>query len=121
MKLSEVPLRAVPVVEPQTALSEVYSLLDGEPLKTVVLVGDEMYMGVFNEELRASGQIPEDVDPSLLQVGPYALGLRFTGSPQMEATDALALMDRHQIAVLPVVTGNLYRGVVTRADLEGRG
>lgn len=116
--LRDVPLREIPVVEPQTALDEALRLMEEEPLKTVVLVGDEMYMGVFNADLVDSGLIPRGADRSTIPVGPYVQASRAEGSPSMTAEQALALMNRRSIDVLPVVSGVRYLGVVTRADLE---
>lgn len=115
--LHQVPLRAVPVVEPQTALDEAIRLLEDEPLKTVVLVGDEMYLGVFNNAALHSDQIPRRVDRATLAVGPYAL----TPSalhPETTVEHALALMQRRGEDTLPVVENNTFLGVVTRDDLE---
>ncbi len=117
--LREVPLRSAPVAEPQTALDEVMRLLESDPLKTVVLVGEETYMGLFDQEALRSEQIPRRVDPATLAVGPYAR-TPIAGHPEMTAEHALALMRRRNEDVLPVVENNTYLGVVTRADLEQR-
>jgi CBS domain-containing protein len=71
--ISDVPLRQVPIVEPSTTLAEVVELMEGEPLRTVALVGDEMYMGIFNDGALESNLIPANSDLSLLQVGPYVI------------------------------------------------
>jgi|GEM_PF-2399137 Predicted signal-transduction protein containing cAMP-binding and CBS domains len=119
LKLSELTLRQVPVIEPQTALDEAIRLMEGEPLKTVVLVGDEQYMGIFDEAASRSDLIPRKVDKATLEVGPYAESLNTVGHPQMTTREALVLMDRRHLDVLPVVDNNTYLGVVTRADLQG--
>jgi CBS domain-containing protein len=121
MRLSEVPLRQIPVVEPQTALSEVIYLLRNEPLRAVALVGDEQYMGVFRQEDLESGLIPAGADPDTLAVGPYASGPRVSAPPDADAADALALMRRHDLKLLPVVSRATLKGVVTREDLERGG
>lgn len=119
--LGELPLRQVPVVEPQTALDEVIHLFDEEPLKTVVLVGDEMYMGIFNAETLEAELIPPGSDLSLLQVGPYVHRARVVGTPTMSVADAHALMERKGVNLIPVVDGPIYKGVLTREDLEAAG
>jgi CBS domain-containing membrane protein len=116
--LADLTLREVPVVEPQTTLDEVHRLLNDEPLKTVVLVGDEMFFGVFNEDTLNSGLVPPGADPTTLQVGPYIHPTRALGNPTMPVADALALLQRRGLNVLPVVQNRTYLGVVTRADLE---
>lgn len=118
LTLREVPLRNVPVVEPSTALDEAMRLLEDEPLKTVVLVADEMYMGLFNEEALRSSLIPPGVDPATISVGPYVHPARAIGHPHTTVEQALALMDRKSLDVIPVVENNIYRGVVAREDLE---
>jgi len=119
LKLSELTLREVPVVHPGSPLDEAIRLMREEPLKTVVLVGDEQYMGIFDEACLNSPLIPRKVDPSMLEVGPYADSLNYVGHPDMTAVDALALMTRRHLSVMPVVDNNTYLGVVTPADLIG--
>ena len=115
--LRDISPRTVPVVEPGTSLAEVIDLMEDEPLQTVVIVGDGMYFGVYTPADRDSGRIPPGADRAALEVGPYASGLRFVGAPDMTADAARNLMARHGLAVLPVVAGRIYRGVVTAEDL----
>lgn len=116
-QIRDIPLRTVPVVEPGASLAEVIALMEDEPLQTVVIVGDGMYFGVYTPADRDSGRIPADADREGLEVGPYASGLRFVGAPDMTADAARELMARHDLPVLPVVAGRIYKGVVTAADL----
>lgn len=115
--LRDIPLRTVPVVEPRTSLAEVIDLMEDEPLQTVIIVGEGMYFGIYTPADRDSGRIPADTNRATLEVGPYANGLRFVGAPDMTTDAARDLMARHDLAVLPVVAGRIYRGVVTAADL----
>ena len=117
--VGELPLRETPVVEPGASLEEATQLMRESPLKTVVLVGDEQFMGVFNEEALLSNLIPADVDPSDLAVGPYIHPVRMTLDPAMPVDVALAQAKRRHVLVLPVVRGTAnYLGVVTLRDLE---
>ena len=118
MTLSEIPLREAPVVEPSTSLEEAIDLLQRSPLKTVVLVGDGMYMGVLNIDALQSGLIPAKADKSELQVGPYVHPQRVIGRPDSDLDDVLASVRRNHIDVIPVVSGTIYKGVLTREDLE---
>jgi CBS domain-containing protein len=120
LTLRGVPLRQVPVVEPETALDEAMRLMREEPLKTVALVGDGTYMGIFNEDALGSELIPRGVDPAMVPVGPYVLPSRVVGRPEMDADQTLAAMWRRGLDVIPVVENNIYLGVVTREDLEKR-
>ncbi|MBC7807421.1 MAG: CBS domain-containing protein [Akkermansiaceae bacterium] len=115
--LRDIPLRTVPVVEPQTSLAEVIELMENEPLQTVVIVGDGMYLGIYTPSDRDSGRIPADTNRDALEVGPYASGLRFVGAPDMTTEAAHGLMARHDLPVLPVVAGRIYKGVLTTEDL----
>ncbi|GAB4453747.1 MAG: hypothetical protein OHK0029_07110 [Armatimonadaceae bacterium] len=118
MKLvRDVPLRTIPVVEPQTTLDEVVALMETEPLKTVALVGDEMYMGLFNEEALQSPLIPEGADLALLTVGPYVHRVRVIAEPEDDAALVLTHLLRRNQAVAPVVANRTFRGVVTQEDL----
>lgn len=116
--LRDVPLRSVSVAEPETALDEAMRLLQSDPLKTVVLLSDETYMGVFNEDALQSNLIPRKVDPATLPVGPYVHPSRAVGHPAMSVEQALTLLIRKGADVLPVVENNTFLGVVTRDDLE---
>lgn len=116
--LGDIPVREVPVVEPQTTLDEVVHLMEAEPLRTVALVGDEMYMGLFNEDALNSELIPKGADFSLLTVGPYVHPARVLGTPDMPVEIALALMARKHQEIIPVIDNVKFLGVVTRQDLE---
>ncbi len=118
MTLRDIPLRQVPVVEPEAALSDVIETMEAEPLRTVVLVGDGQYMGLFNQDALDSNLAPPQSDPSLLAVGPYVHPARVIGRPDTTVEQALSVMLRRNLAVIPVVDRNRYLGVVTRADLE---
>lgn len=116
--LRDIPLRTVPVVEPRANLADVIDMIEDEPLQTVVIVGDGMYFGVYTPADRDSGRIPAGADRTGLEVGPYASGLRFVGAPDMTTEAARELMMRHDLAVLPIVAGRIYKGVVTADDLS---
>jgi predicted transcriptional regulator len=117
--LRDVPVRPVPVVGPRTALDEAIRLMQEEPLRAVALVGDGTYMGIFNQEaLEDTNLIPPGANLSLLEVGPYVHPVGLIGRPDLPVRDALALMTRKGLGVIPVVDNNTFRGVVTREDLE---
>ena len=117
MTLSQIPYRTVPVVEPSTSLDEVLYLMEAEPLRTVVLVGDEQYMGVFNDAALRD-LVPAGANLADLAVGPYVHPVRVVGGPEMDAQAALDLMERKNQSVLPVVERRVnYQGVLTREDI----
>lgn len=116
--IGEIPLRQVPVVEPQTTLDEVIRLMEAEPLRTVALVGDEMYMGIFNDEALNSELIPKGADLSLLTVGPYVHPARVVAAKESPAEVVLAQMVRKNQTVVPVLDNRIFVGVVTREDVE---
>jgi CBS domain-containing protein len=116
--IGDLPLRQVPVVEPRTALSEAIELMRGEPLRTVVLVGDEQFMGVFNEDALLSNLIPADANLDDLEVGPYLLPVRLTADPAASVDYVRGQMHHRRVEILPVVRGGtVYLGVLTAADL----
>ena len=118
MTLSELTLREAPVVEPSASLEDAIDLLQRSPLKTVVLVGDGMYMGLLNLDALQPGLIPPGADRSELQVGPYVHPQRVIGHPDSPLEGVLASVRRNHIDVIPVVRGTIYKGVLTREDLE---
>ena len=114
--LADVTLRTVPIIDPQSSLAEAIEFLKADPLQTVVLVGDEMYMGILNAQMLESSLIPTNVDFATLQVGPYVRPTRPL-HPETSIAEALAALERKGVLALPVVAGNVYQGVVTRASL----
>jgi CBS domain-containing protein len=117
--IQDMPLHTIPVVEPEAALDEVIALMQNEPFHTVALVGDEQYMGIFNEDaLTDSALIPDGADRSLLAIGPYVHPSRVIAHPHHDIAEVLAAMQRRGLEVAPVVDNRTFKGVVTRADLE---
>jgi predicted transcriptional regulator len=117
--LRDLAARPVPIIEPRTALDEAIRLMREEPLRMVALVEAGTYMGVFNQKaLDDSNLIPAGVDRSLLEVGPYIHSARVVGRADMPVGEALALMARKGLDVIPVLDNNAFRGVVTRDELE---
>ena len=115
--LRGIPLRQIPVVEPQTSLEEARRLLDEEPLRAVALVGDQMYMGLFDDNAVNSELVPPGADPTLLAVGPYVQPARVVGTPEMPVETARAQMTRKGATLLPIVRNRTFLGVVTLEDL----
>jgi len=117
--LRDLPLRSVPIVTPETSLQDALDQRNDDPLGTVVLIGDGMFLGVLDAESLAGG-IPAREDLSTLSVGPYAHHARVLAAPSTSVDDALALLNLRNRDVLPVVQGVRYKGVVTREDLLAR-
>lgn len=118
MTLSELPLREVPVVEPSTSLDEAIELLYAEPLHIVVLVGDGMYMGVLTEDALDSGLIPRGVDRSTMAVGPYVHPSRMVAQAGWTVEEAQEVARRRGVDVFPVISGNIYKGVLKLEDVD---
>lgn len=116
--LGDLTLRPIPAVEPETSLEEVTQMMEDEPLHAVALVGDSMYMGLFDEDTLASNLVPPGSDPSLLAVGPYVHPARVVGTPEMPVEVALAHMTRKEVRLIPVVRNRTFVGVLTTEDLE---
>lgn len=117
MTLSELPLREVPVVEPSTSLEEAIDLLRSEPLHIVVLVGDGMYMGVLTEAALEPGLIPPGIDKSTLAVGPYVHPSRVVAQANWTVEAAHDTVRRRGVEVFPVISGTIYKGVLTSEDV----
>lgn len=115
--LRDLPLRSVPIVTPEASLQDALDQMNDDPLGTVVLIGDGMFLGVLDAE-SLTGGIPADTDLSTLSVGPYAHHARVLAAPGTSVDDALALLNLRNRDVLPVVQGVRYKGVITREDLR---
>jgi CBS domain-containing protein len=116
--LRDIPLRQIPVVEPQTSVDEARRLLDEEPLRAVALVGDQMYMGLFDDTATESELVPPGADPTLIAIGPYVHPARVVGTPEMSVEAARAQMARKGARLLPIVRNRTFLGVVTLEDVS---
>ena len=117
--VGELVLREAPVVEPESSLTDAMQLLRESPLQTVILVGDDQFMGVFNQAALQSNLIPADADPNDLTIGPYIHPVRLAVDPATPIDLALKQARHRGVTVVPVVRGAThYLGVVTVSDLE---
>ena len=116
--IRDVPLRSIPIVDPQTSLQEAIQAMEEEPLKTIALVNEQMYMGLFNAEALEPGLIPSGADYALLSVGPYIHPTRVVAEGDSMIDTILASAVRKDQEIIPVLNNRVFRGVVTRADLQ---
>ena len=116
--LRDIPLRAIPIVDPQTSLEEAIQLMEAEPLRTIALVNEEMYLGLFNADALEPGLIPPGADYALLSVGPYIHPTRVVAAWDTPVEIALSAALRKNQEVIPILNNRVLRGVVTLADLQ---
>jgi CBS domain-containing protein len=116
--LRDLPLRSIPMVHPQDSLEDALARMNDDPLQTVALVDDGMFLGVFDGEAATSGRVPRDLDAASLSVGPYGHRPRVVAQSDTPVAEALHALNRRHQEVLPVVQGVRYRGVITRDDLQ---
>ena len=112
----------IPLVRPGTGMAEILKEMDLKRLGSVlVLDGEESVVGIVTDgDLRRAlinmGDLSEKVVEQVMTKNPKGV------SPETLAADALALMEKHLITVLPVVeiNGQLV-GVIHLHDLLGKG
>lgn len=119
--LHEIPLRSIPIVGPETFLDEAIRQLEDEPLRAVALVNEQQFMGLFTDDDLLPGLIPPGADLSLLAVGPYIHPVRVIAEWNASIETVLAAAVRKNQALVPVVQNRVFRGVVTREDLQAAG
>lgn len=112
----------IPLARPGTGMAEILKEMDVKRLGSVlVLDGEESVVGIVTDgDLRRAlinmGDLSEKVVEQVMTKNPKGV------SPEALAADALALMEKHLITVLPVVeiNGQLV-GVIHLHDLLGKG
>jgi arabinose-5-phosphate isomerase len=112
----------IPLVRPGAGMPEVLKEMDLKGLGSVlVLDGEESVVGIVTDgDLRRAlinmGDLSEKVVEQVMTRNPKGI------SPEALAADALALMEKHLITVLPVVeTNEQLVGVIHLHDLLGKG
>ena len=112
----------IPLARPGTGMAEILKEMDVKRLGSVlVLDGEESVVGIVTDgDLRRAlinmGDLSEKVVEQVMTKNPKGV------SPEALAADALALMEKHLITVLPVVeTNGQLVGVIHLHDLLGKG
>ena len=112
----------IPLARPGTGMAEILKEMDIKRLGSVlVLDGEESVVGIVTDgDLRRAlinmGDLSEKAVEQVMTKNPKGV------SPEALAADALALMEKHLITVLPVVeTNGQLVGVIHLHDLLGKG
>ncbi len=123
LKVSEVMTKgeAVPTVRPSASITQAIKVIDQGDLGTVLITSRGMLKGIFTDgDVRraVAAGIALGTEPvsSLMSPAPLTVG------PEIQAAEALHLMEDKQITALPVVSpkGRVL-GLVHLHDLLGRG
>jgi arabinose-5-phosphate isomerase len=123
VKVSEVMLTAeeIPLVSLSCSLAEAVTVLNDRNLGAVLIMDGREMVGIITDgdirRLVSRGeQVSEKTVTELMTRKPKSI------EPDLLAADALSVMQRHEITILPVMdrTGNLV-GVLHLQDLLGKG
>lgn len=115
--LRTLPLRLLPMLEPQATMEEAMALMETEPLRALVLIGDGQYMGLLTEET-AKDLLPADVPIGDLVIGPYVHPSAVVLAPETAIAEAFSVMRRRRMRLAPVVENVKFLGVLTFDDIE---
>jgi arabinose-5-phosphate isomerase len=123
VNVSEVMLKgdAIPSVEQGTSVAEAVTVLNRENLGAVLIVDDRHISGIITDgDVRRA--VAEGNDPKTVKVEEFMTAGPVTIPDFMQAVDALSIMQRHEITILPVVGGDdELIGILHLHNLLGKG
>jgi len=123
VNVSEVMLKgdAIPSVEQGTSVAEAVTVLNRENLGAVLIVDDRHISGIITDgDVRRA--VAEGNDPKTVKVEEFMTAGPVTIPDFMQAVDALSIMQRHEITILPVVGGDdELTGILHLHNLLGKG
>lgn len=120
MRLSEIMTSAVVTAAPDTSAVEVARLMRDHRVGSVVIVDPAgVPVAMVTDRDLAVRVLAEGTDPER-PASAVASRPLITGDPDMELDEAAALMVRHRVRRLPVVTEERLAGIATLDDIAVR-
>lgn len=120
-QLKDFASAVIAVVEPETSILVVAQLMRKHHVGVLVVVDAEeksRALGVITDRDLVLGVIAEELDPKVFTAGDMMSDNLITANPEMDAMDAIRLMNEHKVRRL-VITDNENRlvGIVVMEDL----
>lgn len=120
-QLKDFATAVIAVVEPETSILVVAQLMRKHHVGALVVVDAEeknRALGIISDRDVVLGLIAEELDPKIFTAGDMMSNNLITASPEMEAMDAIRLMNEHKVRRLVVADKeNRLVGIVAMEDL----
>lgn len=120
-QLKDFATAVVAVVEPDTSALVVAQLMRKHHVGAMVVVDAEeknRAVGIVSDRDLVLGLIAEELDPKIFTAGDMMSEHLVTASPEMDALDAIRLMNQHKVRRLIIADQeNRLVGIVTMEDL----
>ena len=117
--LEDVGLEPLVTLPPHRTVAEARDLItSGESDGIVIVHPGGVPVAVFGREHLQSPPLPRGVPWDELMVGPYARRSRIVFTPQTSVRDAVRVMHRRRVTVVPVRKNGKIVAMVSRRHLE---
>jgi CBS domain-containing protein len=120
-QLKDVGTAVVAVVEPDTSALVVAQLMRKHHIGAMVVVDAEQKsraLGIVSDRDLVLGLVAEGLDPAIFTAGDLMSDKLVTALPEMDAMDAVQLMNLHQVRRLVIIDdADRLVGIVTMEDL----
>lgn len=120
-QLKDFATAVIAVVEPDTTALVVAQLMRKHHVGAMVVVDAEeksRAVGIISDRDLVLGLIAEELDPKIFTAGDMMSNQLITASPEMDAMDAIRLMNQHKVRRLVIADKeNRLVGIVTMEDL----
>ncbi|MET8473054.1 CBS domain-containing protein [Streptomyces sp. NPDC006422] len=113
----DVMTQGVTAVPPDTPLSQAAQRMRDENIGDVLVCEGDRLLGVITDRDIALRVVADGADPRVIDAGMVCTPDPLCVGPDEESEHAAALMRRHAVRRLPVVSGGVPVGVVSMGDL----
>ncbi len=120
--VSEVMLtgQAIPTVSPEASFSEIITTMNSKSLGVVIVQEDTKLCGIITDGdvrrlLSNLDRMTASIARDIMTTAPKTI------APELLAADALSIMQRYEVTVLPVTDGPTMVGLLHLHDLLGKG
>ncbi|MDA3970853.1 MAG: KpsF/GutQ family sugar-phosphate isomerase [Desulfobulbaceae bacterium] len=122
VKVSEVMLTGndIPAVTPEASFSEIITMMNSKSLGVVIVLDGNQLCGIITDGdvrrlLPNIDRMTASIARDIMTTAPKTI------KPMLLAADALSVMQRHEVTVLPVTDGSTMLGLLHLHDLLGKG
>src|SRR5204862_6139790 len=121
MKVRELMTKDVVCANPESTLEEIAAMMKTADTGAIPVVDGDELVGVITDRDIVMRCIAEGKDPLETTAEEISSEDIHTIEPDIDADEALEIMERHQVRRLPGVEGGRLRGVISIGDVAVRG